>query len=127
MPVGNDTNLYWPSPSVTTVRTFSIRAGLAASTLTPGSTAPDVSLTTPAIPLARLLSRRSRGQEQRAREENAGLLDHTWVPPHRGSSAAATSPFAGEMLPLTRNYKRTAEDRRDEAPVPRAIWFALGF
>jgi hypothetical protein len=33
--------LYWPVPSVLTERTFSIRAGLAASTMTPGSTAPD--------------------------------------------------------------------------------------
>src|SRR5881397_2143797 len=41
--------LYCPEPSVTTVRTFSISAGLAASTVTPGSTAPVVSLTTPAI------------------------------------------------------------------------------
>src|SRR5688500_7930137 len=38
-----------PLPSVTAVRTFSISAGLAASTVTPGSTAPDVSLTTPAM------------------------------------------------------------------------------
>src|SRR5688572_22822025 len=38
-----------PAPSVTTVRTFSMRAGLAASTVTPGSTPPDVSRTTPAI------------------------------------------------------------------------------
>src|SRR5712691_7246756 len=44
--------LYRPSPSVTTVRTLSIKAGLAASTVTPGSTPADVSLTTPAIPLA---------------------------------------------------------------------------
>src|SRR5688572_21237522 len=44
--------LYRPSPSLTTERTFSIRAGLAASTVTPGSTPPDVSLTTPAMPLA---------------------------------------------------------------------------
>src|SRR5262245_17954589 len=44
--------LYRPSLSVTTVRVFSIRAGLEASTVTPGSTAPDVSLTTPAMPLA---------------------------------------------------------------------------
>src|SRR5688572_33427893 len=36
-----------PVPSVITDRTFSISAGLAASTVTPGSTAPDVSLTTP--------------------------------------------------------------------------------
>ena len=40
---------YWPAPSVTTVRTFSMSAGLAASTVTPGNTAPDVSLTTPAM------------------------------------------------------------------------------
>src|SRR5262245_28053623 len=31
------------------VRTFSIRAGLDASTVTPGSTAPEVSFTTPAM------------------------------------------------------------------------------
>jgi hypothetical protein len=36
---------YWPLPSVTTDRTFSISAGLDASTVTPGSTAPDASLT----------------------------------------------------------------------------------
>src|SRR5437762_8326650 len=44
--------LYRPSPSVTTERTFSIRAGLAASTVTPGITAPDASRTTPEIPAA---------------------------------------------------------------------------
>src|SRR3954453_9345863 len=40
---------YWPLPSVATERAFSISAALAASTVTPGSTAPDVSLTVPAI------------------------------------------------------------------------------
>src|SRR5687767_15663567 len=40
---------YWPVPSVVTERTFSIRTGLAASTVTPGSTAPDASLTTPVM------------------------------------------------------------------------------
>src|SRR5262245_7605726 len=44
--------LYRPSLSVTTFLDFSISAGLDASTVTPGNTAPDVSLTTPAIPLA---------------------------------------------------------------------------
>src|SRR6185436_9789720 len=43
------TTWYWPVSSVTTERTFSISAGLDASTVTPGSTAPDASLTTPAI------------------------------------------------------------------------------
>src|SRR3989442_6533276 len=42
---------YRPSPSVTTLRVLSIRAGLAASTVTPGRTAPDVSFTTPAMVL----------------------------------------------------------------------------
>src|SRR5688572_203553 len=40
---------YWPFASVTTERTFSMRTGLAASTITPGSTAPEESLTTPAM------------------------------------------------------------------------------
>src|ERR1041385_3834889 len=40
---------YWPVPSVTVARTFSMSAGLDASTVTPGSTAPDASLTTPLI------------------------------------------------------------------------------
>jgi hypothetical protein len=40
---------YWPVPSVTAVRTFSMRAGLVASTVTPGNIAPDASFTTPAI------------------------------------------------------------------------------
>jgi len=38
---------YLPLPSVTAVRAFSISAGLATSTATPGSTAPDESVTTP--------------------------------------------------------------------------------
>src|SRR5512138_2022784 len=44
--------LYRPSPSLMTLRTFSISAGLDASMVTPGSTAPDESFTSPAIPLA---------------------------------------------------------------------------
>ena len=40
---------YWPVASVTTDRTRSISAGLAASTVTPGSTAPDVSFAVPVM------------------------------------------------------------------------------
>src|SRR5688572_18213981 len=40
---------YWPEASVATDRTFSISTGLAASTVTPGNTPPDASLTTPVI------------------------------------------------------------------------------
>src|SRR5262245_8074201 len=49
VPGRRSTMLYRPSPSVMAVRTFSMSAGLAASTVTPGSTAPDVSLTSPAM------------------------------------------------------------------------------
>ena len=41
VPGRRSTTRYWPEPSVVTDRTFSISAGLAASTVTPGSTAPD--------------------------------------------------------------------------------------
>src|SRR5882762_8626152 len=40
---------YCPAPSVTAVRILSISSGLVASTLTPGSTAPDESFTDPAM------------------------------------------------------------------------------
>src|SRR5437867_10122994 len=40
---------YWPDPLVTTERVFSISAGLDASTVTLGMTAPEESLTVPTI------------------------------------------------------------------------------
>lgn len=49
VPDGRISIRYWPVPSVTPDRTLSISAGLAASTVTLGSTAPDASLTTPVI------------------------------------------------------------------------------
>jgi hypothetical protein len=49
VPGRRSTMRYWPLASVTDERTFSMSALLAASTVTPGRTAPDVSLTTPAI------------------------------------------------------------------------------
>ena len=49
VPGSRSTMRYCPEPSVTAERTFSIRTGLDASTVTPGSTPPDVSLTTPVI------------------------------------------------------------------------------
>ena len=49
VPGRSSMNRYCPLPSVTTLRTFSISAGLVASTVTPGKTAPEGSRTTPAI------------------------------------------------------------------------------
>ena len=50
-PGRRSTILYWPFPSVMALLVLSIRAGLAASTVTPGSAPPVTSLTTPAIAL----------------------------------------------------------------------------
>src|SRR5689334_3666015 len=49
VPGRRSTIRYWPVSSLTTERTFSISAGLAASTVTPGNTPPDASLTTPVM------------------------------------------------------------------------------
>src|SRR4051812_13980675 len=48
-PGNRSTSRYCPVPSVIAVRVFSMSAGLAASTVTPGRTAPDGSFTVPAI------------------------------------------------------------------------------
>src|SRR5678815_3240740 len=69
--------LYRPSPSVTTERTFSIRAGLAASTVTPGIASPDVSRTTPAMPLACCaLAGALSARQPSATRPKANTLDH---------------------------------------------------
>jgi hypothetical protein len=64
-----------PDPSVVAVRTRSMSAGLATSTVTPGSTAPDVSLTSPAIPLvwADAASGRSSAKTDPTNIRNASL------------------------------------------------------
>ena len=49
MPGRRSTIRYWPALSETTERTFSINAGLDASTVTPGSKAPVASLTAPVM------------------------------------------------------------------------------
>ena len=63
VPGRRSTMLYRPSPSVTAVRTFSMSAGLEASTITPGSTAPDASLTSPeTLPVVTACARATVGR-----------------------------------------------------------------
>ena len=58
---------YTPDESDTADRTFSINAGLAASTVTPGSTPPEVSRTTPVIePVETLCARTVAGSSRSA-------------------------------------------------------------
>ena len=63
-PGRNPGSRYWPRPSVTVERTFSMSAGLVASTVTPGSTPPEASLTVPVmapvlVPCARAIAEKS--------------------------------------------------------------------
>ena len=85
---------YWPEPSVTAVRTFSMSAGLAASTVTPGSTAPDVSFTTPVIDAWAIRRRWQQGQTEKRHHApgNARFI----VPPEGLAGPALT----GRMLRL---------------------------
>src|SRR6266852_3866119 len=111
MPGRRSTILYRPSPSVTTVRAFSIRAGLAASTVTPGSTPPDVSLTTPAIPLAccaHVTDGNSTTQARATRLAPATLV-HAFdiVPP----SKVVTLPCASAYTPKSGVSARPARQR----------------
>jgi len=93
---------YWPVPSVTTERTFSIKAGLAASTVTPGSTAPDASRTVPVrVPCANTVegsnvSAASHRKRFTALDMSGVLLapatasrrlpKTNWTPPFRGEA-----------------------------------------
>src|ERR1051325_6989107 len=65
---------YWPVVSVMTERTFSMSAGLVASTVTPGRTAPDVSRTTPVmVACADAVAGKSRRRERTAAEPRASV------------------------------------------------------
>src|SRR5688572_29440340 len=71
---------YWPVLSLTAVRTFSISAGLLASTLTPGRIAPEVSLTVPAMTAcATAVVGRSAKQTQTARDPTKLRIWHLHV------------------------------------------------
>src|SRR4029434_9101247 len=85
--------LYCPVPSVTTVRVFSISAGLEASTVTPGSSAPEESLTTPAMdPCAR-----------------------AYVEKRRRTATTSDPSLNGFMLPPTEVAKGSGSVRTDDS------------
>src|SRR5687768_712283 len=100
--------LYWPVPSVTTERTFSMSAGLDASTTTPGSTAPEASLTTPAIVAWASAADGRSTTHARAADTRSSLrilsflfvVDRTDVP--RVSDLAAEGSAALTMMSMSR-------------------------
>src|SRR5262245_61313691 len=66
---------YWPVASVATDRTLSIKAGLAASTRTPGRTPPELSLTTPVIAAC---PKTVDGKSRKTRT-NKGAHEDRWI------------------------------------------------
>src|SRR5688572_7147814 len=85
-----------PDPSVVTDRTFSIRAGLAASTVTPGSTAPEVSRTVPAI------------------------VASAWAKPRLGTSTNDKAPIATNRTTLV---MQSAPSRERTLVTPASVTF----
>src|SRR5215510_2393495 len=75
--------LYWPSESVTAERVRSIRTSLEISTVTPGRTAPEVSLTTPAIALCARAEAGSASTSDRA-ADTASIQVGLMLPPSAG-------------------------------------------
>ena len=93
---------YWPVPSVTTVRTFSVNAGLDASTVTPGRTAPDESLTTPAIVAC---ANATRGRISTAASTTRALIELRTL-------SSITAGFEYEVPDAHRSARRAGESNR---------------
>src|SRR5687767_2305733 len=117
---------YCPASSLTTDRTFSMSAGLAASTVTPGSTAPDGSLTTPvmaacanaAAGTSKTISRSAADRRTNAR---MGFLLTGGV--SSGDQECAVSQECGGFRRYEAEIER-ARNRRDDggAAVRRGDW-----
>ena len=89
VPGRRSTMLYRPSPSVVTVLTFSIKAGLADSTVTPGMARPAASLTTPAMPEA--CWARAAGVSTNPTMRTAKPIPRLFLVTHASSSLSASS------------------------------------
>src|SRR5579862_1191341 len=82
---------YWPVSSLTTERTRSMSAGLVASTVTPGSTAPDVSLTTPVMAACAKRGTGTRAQVTTTKRARGSV--RMWPPDDDGSDQRVVWAF----------------------------------
>src|SRR5439155_1922775 len=130
---------YWPDPLVTTERAFSISAGLDASTVTLGMTAPEESLTVPTIEawawaVAGMTTRatRTRMAFTNLRTVTSKVLTaRRDVQRHRFSSASdemlyiRQAPFGSQFFiksPASRSIRRRpAETRTCRTPPAKPI------
>jgi len=90
--------LYSPCSSETAVLTFSISTSLDASTVTPGMTAPDVSFTTPAIPVGNVCANRFVGMNSDANNATTGKQTFLIRLMRRASDASKSSTNAERRL-----------------------------
>src|SRR5688572_21167207 len=98
---------YWPVLSLTAVRTFSISAGLLASTVTPGRMAPELSLTVPAITAcAAALVGRSTRKTQTASDPTKQRIWHLHVlVDNRPRGSGANLLFCREKINRSRGCR----------------------
>src|SRR6187402_749173 len=100
---------YWPEPSETADRVFSMRAGLDISMVTAGSTAPEVSLTTPAI--VACWANAAAGNKARHRNAPANMASARFILPpegwvRTGSDGADITPVQGVLQQPVCNVER---------------------
>src|SRR5688500_3400647 len=79
---------YWPPPSLTADRVFSINAGLAATIATPGRTPPLASLTVPAIEVSCADATDADATTTRETSSRQGFRLMTHTPLHAGGRQA---------------------------------------
>src|SRR5215467_9322410 len=116
-PGSNSVSRYCPVLSVTALRDFSISAELAASTVTPGSTAPDESFTTPASVAC---ANAEAGTAASQRKRQTTLFTADIYPPtlHQRQYVCET---ACSDLRLVERVKRSCEVQKTERSRLRAL------
>src|SRR5436853_2175902 len=90
-----------PWSSVTTVRTFSMSAGLTSSTVTPGSTPPDMSRAAPAMPAGDncAAALRDRTRKQKAVTKTCPAKDHRCMAPPDVADLCSVACRQQRLLP----------------------------
>src|SRR5947207_3137016 len=104
---------YAPLSSVVTVRVRSMSAGLDASTVTPGSTPPDASRTTPAmLPLSAVCARTGVGARAEHTRKRTPRIRIFMVPSAASTYHATGAPARTRSEPCTRKGTRVREQRK---------------
>src|SRR4029453_1156234 len=116
---------YCPEPSVTATRDLSMRAGLEASTVTPGSTAPDASRT---VPVREACANTVAGSSETARARTHFVKIRIRLALHRRGSdidACRAQSFACRIFKLRvawTDVKRFFEQKNSSVQIDSEFW-----